>query len=303
MTLTSRFSALVPGRRGARAGSSRQASGALVIVAFALAACGTSTPTNPPQSPGSPAPSGSASAAPTSPPATASPAASPSADFAAPTAEPGQTVKVPVASCPTTFGMPGESMPPVPATMTATISSDLAAQVVFFTNGALTLLGPKGWTCSAAVGVDGSSSMSITPPGQTVPSASPPPDFQAITASTGGACVGCIATMACAIFPEAWNLFAQPGMTCPSTIPERERITRPVAQSAVFEDPAGVAGTGDPSGGKFRALGYLVFDPGSNAGGTNAILPSALKITCTLADTMSRICDETVEGAPRAPSE
>ena len=115
-----------------------------------------------------------------------------------------------------------------------------------------------------------------------------------MTSYTGGACVGCIATMACGLFPEAWKLFEQPGVACPTTTPAGELITRPMPRSAIFEDPPGVAGTGEPSGGQYRALGMLVFDPGSGAGSE---LPSALKITCTLPDSMAQICDEIVEGA------
>jgi len=184
----------------------------------------------------------------------------------------------------------------------ATLSGGVAALVSFYGNGTLTLLGPKGWQCSAAVGADGSASMSITPPGQALPTGSPPLDYQAITAFTGGACVGCIAQMSCAIFPEAWNLFATPGQACPNTIPTTERITRPMAQSAVFEDPPGTSGTGEPSGGAYRALGFLVFDPGTDAGGADVRAPSALKVTCTLPDALAPICDETVEGARQAPS-
>ena len=196
-------------------------------------------------------------------------------------------------ACPTTYGLPAETMGPVPSTMTATVSAEVAASVTFYANGTQTLLGPRAWRCTAAVGADGSSSMTITPPGQAAPTGSPPPDQQAVTSYTGGACVGCIATMACGLFPEAWKLFDQPGATCPTTTPAGELITRPMPRSAIFEDPPGLAGTGEPSGGQYRALGMLVFDPGSGAGSE---FPSALKITCTLPDSMAQICDEIIEG-------
>jgi len=187
-------------------------------------------------------------------------------------------------------------MPPVPTTMTATVTPDVAAQVSYYGNGTLTLLGPKDWQCAAAVGVDGSARMTITPPGQHAPSGSPSLDEEAVTASSGGACVGCVASMACGLFPEAWNLFAQPGLSCPTRLPIGEQVTRPRPRSAVFADPPGVAGTGEPSGGRYRAFGFLVFDPGTAAGGTGQLAPSALKVTCTLPDAMAQICDELVEG-------
>lgn len=217
--------------------------------------------------------------------------------LAAPTPETARSAHIPVVTCPTNFGLPDETMSPVQTTMTATVTPAVAAQVTFYGNGTLTLLGPKGWHCEAAVGADGSSSMAITPPNQPTSSGSPSPDRQAVTAYTGGGCVGCIATMACGLFPEAWKLFEQPGLACPTTSPPGELVTRPMPRSAVFEDPPGVAGSGDPSGGRYRALGLLVFDPGTGAAGTDRDFPSALKVTCTLPDTLTQVCDEIVEGA------
>jgi len=272
------------------------------VVMLVAAACGSSSPTPTPPVVATAAASGPASASPASAAPTATravpPAASgPLASLAAPTPETSRTAHIPVVSCPTTYGLPDETMAPVPSTMTATVSAAVAAQVAFYSNGTRTLLGPKDWHCEAAVGVDGSSSMRITPPGQASPTGSPPPDQQAVTAYTGGACVGCIATMACGLFPEAWKLFDQGGSACPTTSPAGELVTRPVPRSAVFEDPPGVAGTGDPSGGRYRALGLLVFDPGTGTGGSSTDMPSALKITCTLSDGMAQVCDEIVEGA------
>lgn len=261
-----------------------------------LAACGSPGPT--------PAPTGAATSPVASlvPVASFAPAATPGetgpiASLEAPTPETGRAARIPVVTCPTSFGLPDESMPPVPSTMTATVSPEVAAQVTFYGNGLRTLLGPKGWHCEAAVGADGSSSMTITPPGQPTPEGSPPPDHQAVTAYTGGACVGCIATMACGLFPEAWKLFEYDGNVCPTTTPAGELVTRPMPRSAIFEDPPGVAGTGEPSGGRYRALGMLVFDPGTGAAGTDQDFPSVLKITCTLPDAMAQVCDEIVEGA------
>jgi hypothetical protein len=261
----------------------------LAIIVMVVAACGSSGPT--------PAPTEAAA----SPVASLTPSATPGesgpiASLEAPTPETARTARIPVVTCPTSFGLPDETMGPVPSTMTATVSPEVAAQVTFYGNGTGTLLGPKGWHCEAAVGADGSSSMTITPPGQPFPTGSPSPDQQAITAFTGGACVGCIATMACGLFPEAWKLFEQPGMSCPAKTPAGELVTRPMPRSAIFEDPPGVAGTGEPSGGRYRAFGLMVFDPGAGAAGSD-LLPSVLLITCTLPDAMAQVCDEIVEGA------
>lgn len=254
--------------------------GAVVLEAIALivVACGSSTTNEPP---------------------TASATASTNRGYDVPTPEPVHSVSIPEVLCPTTFALPTETVPPLPATMTATVTPDVAALVTFYDNGALTVLGPKDWHCDATVGLDGSARMTITPPGQPTRSGSAAPTEQALTAATAGTCTGCVVSMACGLFPEARNLVGQPGQGCASTPPLGEQVTRPRPRSAVFMDPPGVAGTGDPSGGAFRAFGFLVFDPGTAAGGTGRSIPSALKMTCTLPDTMAPICDELVEGIDR----
>ena len=279
----------------ARTGPGQFAAFVAGVAAFTMivAACGSPGPTA--------STTGSATLAATpagSTPAPTPVASGPAPSLAAPTPEAANVARIPVVACPTTYGLPGESMGAIPTTMTATVTPVVAAQVTFYGNGTQTLLGPKDWHCEGAVGVDGSSRMVITPPRQLPPTGSPAPDHQAVTAFTGGACVSCIATMTCGLFPEAWKLFEQPGMSCPTRPPAGELVTRPFPSSAVFEDPPGVIGTGDPSGGRYRALGLIVFDPGTGAGGSGADLPSALKITCVLSDALAQVCDEIVEGAP-----
>jgi hypothetical protein len=250
----------------------------LTLIAVTLVGCGTPTPP------------------------TSSPSPSAIAGLEVPTPEPSRTIHVREVPCPTTFGLAGATMPPIPATQTATLTADVTAVVTYYGNGTLTLLGPKGWQCEAAIGADGSGHMFITPPGQPAPSGSPPPDGQAVTMWTGGACVTCMASIACGLFPEALNLITQPGFSCRTPPPGGEQVTRPKPRSAVFGDPPGVAGTGEPSGGRYRAFGFLVFDPGTAAGGTGGTVPSAIKVTCTLPDAMAQICDELVEGVGRGPA-
>lgn len=264
--------------RGARATAGIAA---LVVV---LAACGTTNPTGSPRGTSSASPSPSAGESEVT---ESSPEAS---------QEQARTVRIPVVRCPTTYGSEAASPSPLPSTMTAKVDADLAATVSFYGNETLTVLAPKGWDCAAAVGADGSASLVVSPPGSPLPSGSPPPDQQAVTAYSDGACVGCIATDACPVFPEAWSLFAAGGGTCPSRIPVEEKITRRIPQTAVFEDPPGVAGTGMPSGGTYRAVGFMVFDPGTDVGSDRADPPSLIKVTCTLPASLAPICEELVEG-------
>lgn len=275
---------------------------ALFAVAVAVAACTSATPSGPVASaPGSPAggtpPPATTAAAAALPSqagaqAGASPASPAESVLAAPTPEAADTVSIAVESCPTSYGLPDETLPPIGASMTATLTPAVASQVRYYSNGDLTVLGPRGWQCEAAVGADGSAWMQVTPPGQAAASGSPSPDFQAVTASSGGGCLGCVVLMACGLFPESLKLFDSLG--CDARSPPDERVTRPMPRTVVFEDPPGVHGTGDPSGGRYRAIGFLIFDDGSEAGAAG--LPSALKVTCTLPDDLAPICDEVIEG-------
>jgi len=192
--------------------------------------------------------------------------------------------------------VPGSTLQPVRTNMTATVTPALAALVTFYGNGALILLGPKGWSCTAAVRADGSATMTITPPDQPTQPGIPSPDEQAVTGSTSGSCVRCVALLACSLFPEALALAGPSDRSCPTTLPAGELVTRPFPRSVVFEDPPGVAGTGEPSGGRYRALGLLIFDAGTPGNATGNLGPSALRLTCTLADAMAQICDELIEG-------
>jgi hypothetical protein len=259
-----------------------------------VVACGSSTPT-------SPLASGATASAPSRATSSTSLNPNPTPGLEAPTPEPSRVVRIPEVPCPTTYGLAGETMPPLQATMTATLTPAVAALVTYYGNGTLILLGPKDWHCEARVGADGAASMAIAPPDQPARSGSPSPDEQAVSATTGGACAGCVASMACGLFPEAGNLFMQPGFVCRVMPPGGEQVTRPRPGSAVFKDPPGVGGTGDPSGGRYRAFGFIVFNPGTAAGGSGQTAPSALKVTCTLPDAMAQICDELIEGIGQRP--
>jgi hypothetical protein len=254
-----------PGRR-ARAFGRRGAAFAIVLATL-VAACGSSVV--PPTSSG------------------------PAADGANPTPEPSEVARIVVVPCPTEYAAPGATMPPIASTMTATVTPPVAAVVSYYSNGDLTILGPIGWRCSAVLGADGTTRMAITPPDRAWPtgSSTPAPDLPAVTAVGGGSCLACIARMACALFPEASKLA---GGTCESSVPAQERVRRPLPRTAVFEDPPGVPGTGEPSGGVDRALGFLVFGTGDDATAAQ-IRPTALKVTCTLPESMAAICDEIVE--------
>lgn len=270
-------------RPDAWTGACRRVPRALSLaIVLVVAGCGSTTPS----------PSASASGSPGAVAATPSPGASASG-VAAPTPEPGQVARIDVADCPVQRASSAPTARPAPTTMTATVTPDVAAIVSFYSSGGLTVLGPKGWRCSASVDADGNSRLAITPPDAPLPSApaTAAPDAQAVTAIQATGCVDCLVRMTCAFFPEAARLGSA---ACASTIPAGEGVRRSMPRAVVFEDPPGVTGSGEPSGGTRRAVGLIVFDPGSAAGGSR-FGPSALKVTCTLPESMAAVCDEIVE--------
>jgi hypothetical protein len=93
------------------------------------------------------------------------------------------------------------------------------------------------------------------------------------------ACTGCIADLACAYFPAAARL-AIGG--CAASIPRRERLLNRSAHAVTFEDPPGVAGQGQGSGGRLPALSVLVFRGGAR--------PSASMLTCRLPAAQASLC-------------
>ena len=141
----------------------RQAVVALAAIALLVAACGATA---------TPGPSASPAIASSSAPAKVSA----EGGLVAPTPEPAQRVHIPTVSCPTSLAVPGSTLQPVPTNMTATVTPALAALVTFYGNGVLILLGPKGWSCTAAVRADGSATMTITPPDQPTQPGIPSPD-------------------------------------------------------------------------------------------------------------------------------
>jgi hypothetical protein len=161
--------------------------------------------------------------------------------------------------------------------------------------GKIRILAPRGWSCRATFGTDGSSGLAVYPPGETVPSdwtagwklpASSP--VEAIVASQTSACAGCAEGQACSLFIEAardfMNRFGQP---CPITRPKTEIVTQLDPGVVAFADPPGVAGDGSPSGGLHPANGVMTYHPGNVNG--------SWVETCTLPDSKELLCSITIK--------
>jgi hypothetical protein len=205
-----------------------------------------------------------------------------------------------VVECPTERGAPSTPQAALADTIATELPPATAAQLAFYsddTRSMTPILGPRGWTCKVLVGADGSTVVTVAPPGSPLPTfsqASTPRLTDAITAQSGSACQSCVYGIACAFVPHADTQLGYPGMPCGAPKPAREQVTwlngspnstAPVRSDAIaFEDPPGVAGNGSPSGGADPANGLVLYDYTGLGHG------SASTETCTLPASEHAVC-------------
>jgi hypothetical protein len=210
---------------------------------------------------------------------------------------PMTTVMLPVVVCQTSSGvttttaaLPGSVSVSVPA---ADASQNNLA-VYSDEAGRLMLIGPTvGWTCTGAFGADGSGVMALAPVGTSVPlsgttwhvAAGSP--TQAIVAMESGASPVQGAQLVCPLFGSAQTAVQQDiGKACASS-PSQEKVTKISAIAVGFQDPAGVAGVGFPSGGQNPANGVGLYQP-------KPAEPTAYLATCTLPAAQQDLCTAVV---------
>lgn len=173
-----------------------------------------------------------------------------------------------------------------------TVPSTVVGKVGLYTDARRTvepLLGPKGWSCDAVVGADGSVSLTLAATrsllrhrsasvGSKTASGGP-----GIHASTNGGCQGCMALQVCGLFPSDLAALGAAGTTCRSTPPRRETDTEVAGSpsagygTVAFIDPPNVKGTGTGSGGRDRALGVVTASGNPNgSGGSDAVVSCVL---------------------------
>lgn len=185
-------------------------------------------------------------------------------------------VEVPFVPCPTQgFGAP---ITKLPASIPVTIPGSLDHEIAFYGDrlGIMSVIAPKGWSCSASVGADGVGRLVVYPVGS---NASSP---EAVEAGETSACLFCRLQQACRLFAAATTaMSADYGESCPYK-PALE-VATPVRPGVMkFVDPAGVKGDGVPSGGRYVADGVMTFYLNNEDG-------SWLE-TCTLPDVMHPLC-------------
>jgi hypothetical protein len=198
--------------------------------------------------------------------------------------------QIPVKACHTVYGQQEVPATAFPGTEPVALPRALASQLAYYSDHARSIrpiLGPRGWSCSAAIGADESVSIQIYPHGA---SASGP---ESVEAHDDAPCVGCMYDDACPLIPHAAAELRYPALPCPSSRPPQQTATWVVGSPAFskaghdvvsFTDPPGVKGYGIPSGGPYYAKGMIIFSwgPGTNSNISviNCALPAKHHALC-----------------------
>jgi hypothetical protein len=182
---------------------------------------------------------------------------------------------VPIVACATSYG-DTEIQQPQPASVTMTLPPQLAARVAVFATNNERLLAPRGFTCTAEVGANGTSLLTVASFDQSA----------SVIAENGALSYGYVLEIACPLFAEAATLDKQQFDQSCAKPPVGEVITPEGTTVMRFEDPPGLAGTGTQSGGSSSAIGAIWFVAGPP--------PMAAKSTCLLPTEDRDICDLSV---------
>jgi hypothetical protein len=182
---------------------------------------------------------------------------------------------VAVRRCTTSFGI-DEPPPRVP--MSLRVSRAAAARhLVAYTNTRLFLLGPARMSCSGIVAADGGTQVLLWPRGERPPT--PSSRGSSLVLELEPACTSCRAGSACPFFPALARQFEFP---CHTGIPPGERVERPSSGVVLFEDPAGVRGSGLGSGGDDATNGVAaVVGPEQEVVRATCTLPARQRAICT----------------------
>ena len=193
---------------------------------------------------------------------------------------------VPTAACNGEIqGMPYHYKGPTQVKMR--LSAADAAHLVAF-NGVL--LAPRGWKCNVIGGSDGDWLKAHNPTAGFFPVDSayqPQEAVSAYYATTGNHALD----QACPYFPLAASEHKQLAYPCDGVdpMPQGEQQTRVGPDELDFVDPSGVAGTGNPSGGRYKAIGIELFDSFYDAKAGGAV-ENASTATCTLSPRHRHYC-------------
>jgi hypothetical protein len=157
----------------------------------------------------------------------------------------------------------------------------------FYSNGALTVLGPAGWSCGAEVAGDGGQALDVYPPGGSNYSEQLAPkgaEVVQLTVDYTGHGPG--AYLVCPLFPHsAAAQFFQGDPPCPAA-PVGEHDNALTADIVTYTDPAGVKGTAAGSGGVYPSSGAMVYPQVTPAPQT----VNVAVLSCTLPADLRDLC-------------
>jgi len=144
-----------------------------------------------------------------------------------------------VVPCATRFGVT-EAQPSLPAKLPVALTKANAARLTFYSNGFMTLLGPRGWSCQALVATDGSEAIEVYRAGSAQAASLPSPDTPAesVYARDDYTGHGPGALLVCAYFPSspAASFFHGGPPACPS-VPAGTTITHLTDDTVLFRLP------------------------------------------------------------------
>jgi len=198
----------------------------------------------------------------------------------------GEFVTLATKKCRTSKGLDRPDVP-LEAETTVPVSSQGLEGFAAFTNTTGTvLIGPRDWKCDSMVAADGGERIGLTPDG-TDPFEEGAELGVTYQASVG--CQGCIADEICTVLPDAPVVidYANLGTGCNRSKPLKEKLTMIGDLSVLFEDPPGVRGQGDPSGGKVRSIGMLTYSEDRGV----------QKVSCAVPDDLADACPSIVSGS------
>jgi hypothetical protein len=148
---------------------------------------------------------------------------------------------IPVVSCATEFGATPDSLPTPPQQLPVALPKRVARRLAFYSNGRITLLAPKGWSCAGLVAADGSEQLEAYPKGKVPKPGGKVGEAVLVVAEYTGHGPG--AQLVCPYFPDsaAAHFFGPEGPACPA-LPEGRIVQHETDDVATFTDPVGTRG-------------------------------------------------------------
>lgn len=180
--------------------------------------------------------------------------------------------------CATDLPLPGISPPQRGTTRVEFPASVGGRGLVVYRNAVgSAVIGPKGWHCRSALGVDGTELVTVAP----TPVSEVTEERQdAVSLLVIPACAGCMAEHLCTLFPRSPPAQAYAGYLRCRPRPRGERVTVVSPYEATFEDPPGVEGQGTFSGGPNTAIGQLRYSRRRGFAQVTCVLPPAKADVC-----------------------